>query len=59
VFSDFNKLANPKIHSAINDFGDGIWLNMSAEPMIEFSKNVGCNEMNLVVVRKFLEKASL
>jgi hypothetical protein len=32
---------------------------MSAEPMIEFSKNAGYNETNLVVVRKFLEKASL
>ncbi len=53
-FSDFNKLANQKIHDALSEFSDVARLSMTDTAMIEFVRVAPSNGQMLSVVREFL-----
>ncbi len=54
IFSEFNKLANPKIHSALDEFEGGARLNMAEGASIEFERVSLSNGQMLGLVREFL-----
>ncbi len=58
AFSDFNKLANDKIHSALEQFDDTVRLSMAVEPTVEFDRVYSTNGQMLALVRDFLVCAS-
>ncbi len=53
-FSDFNKLANPKIHFAIAEFDGGARLSMSEGAKVEFERVSANNGQMLRLMREFL-----
>ncbi len=54
VFNDLNKLANPKLHSALGEFEGSARLSMADGAMIEFERISVSNGQMLALVREFL-----
>ena len=57
VFNGFNAFANPKLMTAIDEFGGNVKISMSDEAALEFARTEADNAFMLKVMRTFLISA--